>query len=115
MPYRPPRNTTSKPTPHPRPTACKRGYDRQHRKQREQELSDEPLCWYCLQRGRVTIATCIDHILALARGGSALDPDNRRPSCEMCNSVKAATVDKGLPNRNADYGPLETPPCNAAN
>lgn len=108
MPWRPPRNTASKPTPQPRLTACKRGYDRQHRNMREEELADNPLCVYCLARGRAVAADRIDHIIAMARGGEALDPSNRQPLCEMCNSVKAATVDKGLPNRNVDYGPLET-------
>src|SRR5690606_33911640 len=90
----------------PRPTACKRGYDRRHRNMRELELAEQPLCIYCLQRGRGVAAEVIDHVTAMARGGDAHDPENRQPACSMCNAVKAATIDKGLPNNNLDYGPL---------
>lgn len=73
---------------------------------REQELADHPLCVYCLARGKVVAADTIDHIKAMARGGEALAPENRQPLCGDCNAVKAATIDKGLPNNNADFGPL---------
>jgi 5-methylcytosine-specific restriction endonuclease McrA len=73
---------------------------------REQELAENPLCVYCLARGKVVAADTIDHIKAMARGGEALAPENRQPLCGDCNAVKAATIDKGIMNRNPDFGPL---------
>ena len=55
---------------------------------REQELKEQPLCVYCLEEGRVTAATEIDHVKPLSLGGAAHDPDNRAPSCRACNLKK---------------------------
>ena len=108
MPWKPPRYRPIQHRKEPRLNAHQRGYDRRHRKLRESELKDQPLCVYCLARGNVVAAEVIDHIVAMARGGEALAEENRQPLCRTCNAVKAATLDKGLPNNNQDFGPL---PC----
>lgn len=106
MPWKPPRHRPYQNRKEPRLNAHQRGYDRKHRNMREQELRDQPLCVYCLERGKTAAADVIDHITAMARGGAALDAENRQPLCRMCNAVKAATADKGLVNNNKEFGPL---------
>lgn len=51
-------------------------------------MSQEPLCRYCCSQGMVVAATVLDHIVALALGGSN-DPGNLAPACQRCNSEKA--------------------------
>ena len=111
MPWKPPRHRPIQHRKEARPNAHRRGYDRHHRKQREQELKDHPLCVYCLARGNVVAAEVIDHIVAMARGGDALAPDNRQALCSTCNADKAATIDKGFENQNPDFGPLPASPA----
>ncbi|WP_201780617.1 HNH endonuclease [Sphingomonas sp. Leaf257] len=59
-----------------------------YRRQRLAIFSAEPLCRYCLARGRVTPATILDHIVALALGGTN-DIANLAPACRACNDAKA--------------------------
>jgi len=109
MPYKPRRNkplAQKRSRKDERGSASTRGYDRKHRNLCKQEQQEQPLCVYCLQRGKVTASEVTDHITAMARGGDALDPSNRQRLCKMCNSVKAATTDKGLINTNTEWGPL---------
>lgn len=47
----------------------------------------EPLCRPCRAAGRVTVATQVDHIVALANGGTEHD-SNLQPICEDCNELK---------------------------
>lgn len=48
----------------------------------------------CSQRARH-----VDHILARAKGGAALDPANLRSLCASCHSRKTARADGGFGNR----------------
>ena len=50
-------------------------------------LDDNPLCTYCMERGHVTPADVVDHILALSLGGSN-DRPNLTPACKTCNDAK---------------------------
>ena len=109
MPWKPPRNKPlgqQRTRKDERGSASARGYDRQHRKLCKQEQAEQPLCVYCLARGKVTASEVTDHITAMARGGDALAPENRQRLCRMCNSVKAATTDKGLINTSTEWGPV---------
>lgn len=47
---------------HNRPSAAKRGYDHRWRKFRKEYLAAHPLCVTCLEEGRATPATVVDHI-----------------------------------------------------
>mgnify|MGYP000467553794 CR=1 FL=1 len=50
-----------------------------------------PLCVRCTVRGRVTLATQLDHIVALENGGEDFDVDqgrNRQGLCEDCHKEK---------------------------
>ena len=49
-------------------------------------LSAHPLCVCCLNVGRVTIATELDHIVALRHGGT--EKANYQALCHDCHSDK---------------------------
>jgi 5-methylcytosine-specific restriction endonuclease McrA len=59
-------------------------------------LSANPLCVMCQAKGRVTIATEVDHIIALTNGGTEdpHDDSNRQGLCAPCHIEKT----------NADLG-----------
>lgn len=59
-------------------------------------LSANPLCVMCQAKGRVTIATEVDHIIALTNGGTEdpHDDSNRQGLCGPCHVEKT----------NADLG-----------
>lgn len=52
-------------------------------------LSHNPLCVHCREKGRVTEAKQVDHIVALAHGG-ADDESNLQSLCEACHKEKTA-------------------------
>lgn len=56
---------------------------------RERRLRDNPLCVRCTKAGRVTLATQIDHIVALCNGGLDVD-ENRQELCSDCHRAKTA-------------------------
>jgi 5-methylcytosine-specific restriction protein A len=90
MPYAP-KSFSSRTTPGGhgvKPSAHQRGYTSRHRRRREIELANKPLCRICAAAGRVTIATEIDHIVPFAHGGSD-DDSNRQPVCSKCNNEKS--------------------------
>jgi 5-methylcytosine-specific restriction enzyme A len=51
-------------------SAGARGYGPAWRKARTEVLAEEPFCRLCLQQGRVTPTTDVDHIVPKARGGT---------------------------------------------
>lgn len=52
----------------------------------------------CATPGCPRRATHVDHILAISRGGGALDPANLRSLCHRCHSRKTAAADGGFGN-----------------
>ena len=54
---------------------------------RARYFSDHPLCVICAAAGRVTIATDLDHIVALCNGGTN-DSFNLQGLCRMCHEAK---------------------------
>lgn len=56
-------------------------------KYRKAVRDSEPLCRKCAERGRVTVATEIDHIVPLSEGGSN-DRSNLQPLCKACHAAK---------------------------
>jgi len=71
-----------------------RGYGREYRRLRALLLKREPLCRPCNAKGRTTVATQVDHILAIANGGAAHDITNLQPICAECHQDKC-NLDKG--------------------
>ena len=55
-------------------------------------LANNPLCVRCQAKGRITIATQVDHIIALVNGGSddKHDDSNRQTLCTQCHIDKTA-------------------------
>jgi len=74
-----------------RESSTKRGYDAVWRRLRLFILRrDKYLCQHCLRQGVVTVATDVDHIIPLSRGGARLDPANLQGLCETCHNRKTA-------------------------
>jgi 5-methylcytosine-specific restriction protein A len=78
-----------------RPSPSRRGYGRAWQRIRLVKLAADPLCEDCAGRGVETAATEVDHVLALARGGTH-DADNLRSLCKPCHSRKTVREDGGL-------------------
>lgn len=72
-----------------RPSAARRGYDATWRMIRLAHLRREPLCRFCAARGLVTAASEVDHIVALADGGTHA-ASNLRSLCKPCHSRRTA-------------------------
>ena len=68
------------------------------RRLRMVKLAHDPLCEVCIRRGRHVPATEVDHVVAVARGGGALDLENCRSVCKPCHSAKTAEVDGAFGN-----------------
>lgn len=78
------------------PGSSARGYGAAWQRLRLVVLNREPLCRECAKGGRVTAATCVDHILAKAHGGTD-DEANLQPLCEPCHRAKTATEGRAQP------------------
>jgi 5-methylcytosine-specific restriction protein A len=50
------------------------------------QLSMHPLCKYCHEQGRATLAVDVDHIVPLAKGGEPYDLGNLQSLCKTCHS-----------------------------
>lgn len=60
-----------------------------------------PLCGHCEEKGRATLATQLDHIVPLEKGGLDFDRDggkNRQGLCVACHDVKTRK-DRALRDR----------------
>ena len=73
--------------PDDRPSAAARGYDGRWRKVRRIVLAEEPLCRSCKARGRVVLASEVDHIMPLSDGGTE-ERENLQSLCKPCHSEK---------------------------
>ena len=71
-----------------------RGYDHRWQKARKRFLQLHPLCEECKRKGRVVLATDVDHIKP-HRGDPVLfwDIDNWQALCHSCHSQKTARED----------------------
>ncbi|WP_220149783.1 HNH endonuclease [Sphingomonas aracearum] len=72
-----------------------RDRSRAYSRLRERLLSAEPLCRYCRSTGLIRGATVLDHIVALALGGTD-DPANLAPTCTDCNDAKSTAEKRFL-------------------
>lgn len=80
-------------------SAAQRGYDARWRKARKWFLSRNPLCVQCLEDGRLTPATVVDHVVP-HRGDVNLfwDVNNWQALCKSCHDRKTAKEDGGFGN-----------------
>jgi 5-methylcytosine-specific restriction protein A len=91
-----------------RPSARKRGYDREWQKLRAKHLRDNPACIVCGAK-----ATTVDHIRTVKeRPELRLDPLNLKSMCASCHSRKTAKEDGGF-GRTKKRGPLKAVPGGA--
>lgn len=79
-----------------RRTASERGYGHRWRQARLTFLAENPLCRYCEQRGHVTAATVVDHIVP-HRGDQELfwNVENWQPLCKACHDSAKAREERG--------------------
>lgn len=79
-----------------RGNAAQRGYDTRWKKYRANYLRKNPLCVKCLDEGRITPATVVDHIVP-HKGNKQLfwDPKNHQSLCKHHHDVKTASQDMG--------------------
>lgn len=82
-----------------RGSAASRGYGSRWQRARSAFLTAHPLCAECQQRGRVTVATDVDHIRP-HKGDPVLfwDRNNWQALCHACHSRKTASEDGGFGN-----------------
>jgi 5-methylcytosine-specific restriction enzyme A len=73
-------------------TKTKRFTYRNRQKARQAKLLANPLCEHCEARGLVVIATEVDHIIPLFKGGEeSLDPTvNKQSLCSECHKIKTS-------------------------
>lgn len=79
---------------------------------RQKHFRREPLCVMCKDKGLVTLATELDHIVALVNGGTDT-PDNRQGLCKPCHEIKTLADLRLRPGMTV-YGPLWRLPERAA-
>lgn len=74
--------------------AYRRGYDERWKKFRRMYLTAHPLCVKCLEEGKYTKATVVDHIKPF-RGDEKLqyDLDNLQPLCKRHHDEKTGRFD----------------------
>lgn len=79
---------------------------------RDVKLSSNPLCEYCMARGRTTTpAREVDHWRPVATHPDlALEYDNLRSTCSACHSSKTAAERRGKPWRGCDLHGLPLGP-----
>ena len=74
------------------------------------KLETDPLCWYCMQLGHITVATVVDHIRP-HRGDEGLffDWGNLRSACQSCHNSVAHIKDNigYVPGVGKDGMPLK--------
>lgn len=69
------------------------------RRLRASVLAAEPLCRECAKKGRVTAASCVDHVDGNSHNNST---ENLQPLCSPCHSRKTAMFDRGFGNPGKD-------------
>jgi 5-methylcytosine-specific restriction protein A len=80
-----------------RPTAWNRGYNAEWRRLRLVILAEQPLCVFCLEKGRVTAAEHVDHIEPIRdRPDLRLVRSNLRALCARCHNRHTA-MSRGSP------------------
>ena len=83
---------------------------------RRQKLQERPLCEYCLNEGRLTVAVAVDHIVPISKGGDPYPPlDHVLSCCVSCHNRKTRIVEqqgkeltpKGIRGCDAHGNPLD--------
>lgn len=83
-----------------RGTAHSRGYDGRWSKYSKQFRINNPLCVMCLEKGKLTPAQCVDHIVPVTDKDDPLfwEPSNHQSLCHTDHSLKTAKEDGAFGN-----------------
>lgn len=83
-----------------RGSASARGYDHDWELARRVYLAAHPFCEIAVKCNGLPlhrrVATAVDHIVPISRGGARLDPANLQSACWACHSWKTVTLDGGF-------------------
>lgn len=73
-----------------RGSARERGYTRTWEKERAAYLAVNPLCKRCMDHGKVTAASLVDHVVPVEDASDPLfwEVENWQPLCRDCHAVK---------------------------
>lgn len=69
--------------------------DRRWRKRRAGQLAREPLCRYCQQQGRITLADVADHVVPHKGDLHAFHYGELQSLCHACHSGRKQREDNG--------------------
>src|SRR5512143_4379613 len=62
---------------------------------RRHKLQQNPLCEICLKAGKLEVATVVDHIVGVNKGGQAYPAlDGLMSCCESCHNRKTRIVEQ---------------------
>jgi len=84
-----------------RGTSAERGYDYRWRKVREWKLAANPLCELCFEKGIVTPATMVHHIISIEERPDLRLVESNLQSC--CNPCHEELEKEGRWNKNKSY------------
>ena len=89
-----------------RGTASSRGYDSKWSSYSRRYRVNNPLCVKCEERGKLTLAQCVDHITPVTGPDDPLffDESNHQSLCNSCHSFKTASEDCGFGNERKNNG-----------
>lgn len=75
-----------------RGSSTQRGYDAAWQRLRKRFLRANPLCVFCMEEGKITAASVVDHIITIAtRPDLRLVWENLRSLCKRCHDRRTAT------------------------
>ena len=57
----------------------------------ERHRREEPLCRECAKVNKLTVATCVDHIIPIRQGGDPYNEDGLQSLCDACHARKRAS------------------------
>lgn len=80
--------------------------DRRWRAKRDALLAREPLCRFCIARGRYTVATVADHIEPHRGDRWKFWNGEIQPLCARCHSSTKARIEHGQVAVDADGWPI---------
>ncbi len=86
-----------------RGSSTSRGYGSDWQRLRLRKLRTDPLCASCEERGRVTLAEEVDHVIRITKQpGLRLDWSNLQSLCRPCHAAKSAAERAGRPVKGCD-------------
>lgn len=80
-----------------RPSASKRGYGSKWQRVSKAYLRKHPLCVKCMEQGRYTMATVVDHIIPHRNDSTLMwSESNWQALCKPCHDCKTGNEDRNI-------------------